>query len=129
MNICIVTVPSSTAYGFDGVSEAEFDLYQRNVTAILNMTTLGYDEEFAPRTNCARHVWSDSDEWTSGWDGLEMAANPINESDEIVNLSEEFYELQTKYDFFIEMSSETTESIAQEFQAIINKYDDAAASV
>jgi len=55
--IHILAVPSNKAYGFDGVSDSEFELFQQNVTEILNLTTLGYDKEFAPQYRlCGRRL-------------------------------------------------------------------------
>ena len=122
--ICIVTIPSNNIYGFDGVSDKEFEIYQRNVSRILSLTSLGYDKEFAPNTDCSSYVWSDSDDWLIDWDGLKLGATPVNEDDEIVFLSYKFSLLETKYDFFVEMLEEEIKKIASEFQNIIDKYNE-----
>jgi hypothetical protein len=129
MFICVLTVPSNKTYGFDGVSDEKFELFQSNITKILNKTDLCYDEELNPGTDCANYLWSDSDSFTVGDGAFGTTFEAVEEGDEIVNISDDFFnQVQCGYDLFVELTPEVLNDAVKTVDSILAPYAEAIAA-
>jgi hypothetical protein len=125
MNICVLTIPSNTCYGFDGVSDEAFSLYSSNTVQILNKTSLGFDEELMPGTTDSCYLWSDCDEFTASYGiGGIIEFEAIDSGDEIIDLGDWWQNnIQCGFDLFNPMAAEDIEKAATLAQIEIDRYD------
>lgn len=118
--INVLATPSNSIYGFDGVSDEEFNVYCENIDKIINLTSMGYDEEFSPDTDSSLYLYSDSDDYGyhHGIGGIEFET--INEEDLINDISDKFYnEICCGFDLFNPLSPEDLKEAAKTVQSWI----------
>ncbi len=119
-----LTVPSNPTYGFEGVSQEEFEIWRRNVFYVLQKTSLKYLRMVRPGTDSSAYLWADADEFdfhiVSGPFGVEI--EPKKADDCAISLSDSFWDILTspEYDFFSPLEESKKEEISKKIQSWID---------
>ena len=115
--VVVLTYPSNMCYGFDGVTEEEWECYMENIDQVLQKAGMFYVDESMPRTNCSMFIWATDTRAvyaTSGGlrgepcygiatDYDDESEDDDDPSDLVTDISDEFYEkVVCNYDLFDE---------------------------
>ena len=111
--VVVLTYPSNMCYGFDGVTDEEWECYMENMDQVLQKAGMFYVGESMPRTDCSMFIWATETEavypisprlgeccYSIRTDYYDQWENIDDPSDLIADISDEFYEkVMYNYDF------------------------------